>query len=283
MSAQRVVVITGASSGIGAVAAAHFAERGDAVAVVGRNRERTREVAERIGGRPFVADFARFAEVRTLAAELLGAYDRIDVLLNNAGGLVSTRTVTPDGHSATLQNNYLSPYLLTRMLLPRLEQAAAAEGDARVVSTSSVANRFGHIDLADLDGAGRPWRGGWRAYGSAKLAVVLFTRELARRTAEAGAGIEAYSVHPGAVVTRFGSGSPLIRFGTAVSRGRWGVTPEVGAAPLIALASPVPVPAASGAYFDRLRPNGPVAKQASDIALQGALWETTARLVGLEP
>ncbi|WP_382305809.1 SDR family NAD(P)-dependent oxidoreductase [Herbiconiux sp. UC225_62] len=279
----RVVVITGASSGIGAVAAARLAERGDQVAVVGRNPERTRAVAESLGGTAFVADFTRFDEVRELASALSQRYEAIDVLLNNAGGLVSTRTDTVDGHEATIQSNYLSPYLLTRMLLPRLEESARRGGTARIVSTSSMANRWGRLDLTDFDFTARPWRGGWRAYGTAKLAVVLFVRELARRTAarEGVPGIDAYAVHPGAIVTNFGASSPLIRFGTAVTGGRWGSTAEVGAAPLIALAADSPVPAVSGVYFDRLRPNGAVARAADDVALQHALWAVTAAIVGL--
>jgi NAD(P)-dependent dehydrogenase (short-subunit alcohol dehydrogenase family) len=279
----RVVVITGASSGIGAVAAARLAERGDQVAVVGRNPERTRAVADRIGGTAFVADFTRFDDVRELASALSERYDAIDVLLNNAGGLISTRTGTVDGHEATIQSNYLAPYLLTRMLLPRLEESARRGGTARIVSTSSMANRWGRIDLSDLDSTSRPWRGGWRAYGSAKLAVVLFVRELARRTAarDGAPGIDVYAVHPGTIVTNFGSGSPLIRFGTAVTGGRWGSTAEVGAAPLVALAADSPVPAVSGVYFDRLRANGAVAKAADDVELQHALWAATAEIVDL--
>jgi NAD(P)-dependent dehydrogenase (short-subunit alcohol dehydrogenase family) len=279
VNTPRTIVITGASSGIGAVAAAELAAKGDRVVVVGRNPERTKAVAEKIGADFLLADFARFDDVRALGEALLERHDSIDVLLNNAGGLISKRTITPDGHSATLQSNYLSPYLLTRMLLPRLEAAAEADGRARVISTSSVANRFGKLDLDDLDSATTPWRGGWRAYGRAKLAVVMFVRELARR--ESRSGVEAYSVHPGAVVTGFGGDSPVIRFGTAITGGRWGATPEVGAAPLLALAADAPVPAASGAYFDRLRPNGRVAAQARDASLQHELWNRTAAIVGL--
>jgi len=282
----RTIVVTGASSGIGAVAAAHFAERGDEVVVVGRNPERTRAVAEGIGAPFHLADFDRLDDVRALADAVRERHDRIDVLLNNAGGLVSKRTETADGHDATLQSNYLAPFLLTRMLLPQLEASARDGGTARVIGTSSLANRWGRLDLDDLDSRRHPWRGGWRAYGTAKLAVVLFTRELARRAAETAAGtgapaVESYCVHPGTVVTGFGTGSPLIRFGTALTGGHWGVGPEVGAAPLIALASDVPVPAASGAYFDRMRPNGAVAAQARDTVLQSELWTRTEELVGL--
>lgn len=277
----RTVVITGASSGIGAVAAQHFAEQGDRVVVVGRNPERTKAVAERIGAEHLLADYARLDDVRALATTILDRHERVDVLLNNAGGLVSQRTITADGHDLTIQSNHLAPYLLTRLLLPALERSAQAGGTARVVSTASAANLVGHLDLSDLDGSRKRWNGGWRAYGTSKLAVILSIRELARRAAADGTGVEAYSVHPGAVVTGFGRSSALIRIGTTLTGGRWGVTAEVGAAPLIALASPTPVPAASGAYFDRMRPNGRIARQAHDEQLQRGLWAESARLTGL--
>ncbi|MDO9396651.1 MAG: short-chain dehydrogenase, partial [Herbiconiux sp.] len=97
----------------------------------------------------------------------------------------------------------------------------------------------------------------------------------------ADTGVTAYSVHPGAVVTQFGSGSPLIRLGTSLTGGRWGLTPAEGAAPLIALASATPLPAASGTYFDRMRPDGKVAAAGRDDAVAAELWRRSARLVGL--
>lgn len=273
----RVVVVTGASSGIGRVVAGRLAQDGDTVAVVGRNPDRTRAVADQTGGRAFLADFDRLDDVRRLAAELQDAYDHVDVLMNNAGGLVGTRSLTIDGHERTLQSNHLAPYLLTRLLQPALARGAGA----RVISTASVANRFGHVDLDDLEFERRRWRAGWPAYGQAKLATILFIKELARRWAPAG--IDAYSVHPGAVVTGFGMDSPLIKIGNVLTRGHYGLTPEAGAVPLYALAGPAPVPAASGAYFDRLRANGATARQATDQDLQAALWTRTAELVGLDP
>ncbi|MGN6427302.1 MAG: SDR family NAD(P)-dependent oxidoreductase [Leifsonia sp.] len=276
---RRTVVVTGASSGIGAVAAARLAESGDEVAVVGRNPERTRAVAERTGATPFLADFERLDDVRALAAALLERYETIDVLANNAGGLYSRREVTADGHERTIQTNHLAPFLLTHLLRPRLEQTAALGRDVRVVSTASLANRFGRLRLDDLDWEKRPWRGGWRAYGTAKLATILFAAELAERLT--GTGVTAYSFHPGTVVTSFGATSPLIRFGNAVTGGRYGVGPETGAAPLLHLAGPVPVGAPSGTYFDRFRANGATAAQARDAQLGRDLWVLSAELVGV--
>lgn len=283
MTSPRTIVITGASSGIGAVAATHFAEQGDTVVVVGRDPDRTRSVAHRIGAEYHLADFTRFDDVRALAQVLTERHDSIDVLLNNAGGLISKRMLTVDGHEATIQSNLLSHYLLTRLLLPTVQRAAAGgePGHGRVITTSSVANRAGRLDVDDLDFEHRRWLGGWRAYGTAKLAVILFTRELARRAATVKPAVEAFSVHPGAVNTSFGASSRLIRIGNALTGSRWGVSAEVGAAPLIALASASPVPAASGTYFDRMRANGRTAPQASDVDLQLRLWERCAEFTGL--
>ena len=275
----RTIVLTGASSGIGAVAAARLAEQGDEIAVVGRNAERTRAVAERVGATPFLADFERLDDVHALAAALLDRYDRIDVLAHNAGGLYAKRELTVDGHERTIQANHLAPFLLTELLRPRLEATAAEGRDVRVVSTASLANRFGRLRLDDLDFAKRPWLGGWRAYGTAKLVTILFIRELAERLT--GTGVEAFSFDPGTIATNFGQSSPLIRFGTAVTRGTYGIPVEEGAVPLIRLAAAAPVGAPSGTYFDRLRANGQTALQASDAHLGRELWALTEQLVGV--
>jgi NAD(P)-dependent dehydrogenase (short-subunit alcohol dehydrogenase family) len=277
---RRVIVLTGGSSGIGASAADVLAAQGAHIAVVGRNRERTTAVAQRVGGESFLADYDHLDDVRALADRLLARYDRIDVLANNAGGLISRRAMTVDGHERTFQTNHLAPFLLTNLLLPRLIENAA-DASVRVVSTASMANLFGRLRLDDVDWQKRAWLGGWRAYGSAKLANILFIRELAERAT--GTGIEAFSFHPGTVVTSFGATSPLIRFGNLVTGGRYGISAERGAMPLVALAGPAPVGAPSGTYFDRMTPNGKVSARARDPQLARDLWALSARLVGLPP
>jgi NAD(P)-dependent dehydrogenase (short-subunit alcohol dehydrogenase family) len=264
-------VVTGASSGIGAHAAARLAERGWSVAVVGRNRERTDSVAASVGGRAFYVDYDSFASVRSLATELLDALPSIDALVNNAGGLVSPRSISADGNERTLQHNHLSPFLLTALLRERLESC-----NARVVSTASVMNRVGALRLDDLDWSKRSWSGGWQAYGTAKLATVMFMSELARRSS-----LEAYSVHPGYVSTGFGSDSRLVRLSGVLRKGGFGIPVSEGAVPLVMLTDTEHVPAANGSYFDRLTPNGAVGRQARDRALASALWERTATLVGI--
>lgn len=273
----RTVIVTGASSGIGAVAAEQLAAGGDEVAVVGRNPERTRSVAERIGATPFLADFERLDDVRALAEALLDRYDTIDVLANNAGGLYHEHALTVDGHERTIQANHLAPFLLTSLLRPRLIESAADGRDVRVVSTASLANRFGDLRVDDLDWEKRPWRAGWRAYGTAKLATILFAAELAEQLT--GTGVTAYSFHPGTIATNFGSQSPLVRFGHLVTRSTFGIPVAEGAAPLVRLAGPAAVGAPSGTYFDRLRANGRTNPQARNAQLGRDLWAASESLI----
>jgi NAD(P)-dependent dehydrogenase (short-subunit alcohol dehydrogenase family) len=272
------VVITGASSGIGRAAAEELGRRGARVAVLGRHPGRTHAVAASIEhAEPFVADFTSLSHVHRVAGELLDRLDRIDVLANNAGGLFSRRSKTIDAHETTFQVNHLAPFLLTALLLPRLRETAAGGHPVTVVWTGSVANRWGRLRLDDLDSHRRPWLGGWQAYGSAKTAVLLMTRELARRTR--GTGITAYSFHPGFVTTSFGADSWMLRFGNILGNAGLGVTPQVGAVPLIELASAAAPTAASGTYFDGLVPNGRTSRTARDDALARRLWGVSESLV----
>jgi NAD(P)-dependent dehydrogenase (short-subunit alcohol dehydrogenase family) len=272
------VVITGASSGIGRAAAQELGRRGARVAVLGRDADRTRDVAASIEhAEPFVADFASLSDVRRVADELLDRFERIDVLANNAGGLISHRTQTTDGFETTFQVNHLAPFLLTTLLLPRLRETADRGHPARVVSTGSVANRWGRLRLDDLASSRRPWLGGWQAYGSAKTAVLLSTRELARRTRDSG--ITAYAFHPGFVTTSFGAESWMLRLGSALGNGGLGITPQAGAVPLIELATAPQTPAPSGTYFDGLIPNGRSSRTAQDDSLATRLWGVSETLL----
>ena len=268
----KTIVITGASSGIGAEAAARLAGLGATVAVVGRSPEKTAAVAERIGGQAHTADYGRLDDVRRLAADLLAAYERIDVLANNAGAIFTSRAVSADGHEMTFQVNHLAPFLLTNLLLDRL---AAAPDGARVINTGSNAYRRARLDLDDLDDA--PIR---RAYPAAKLATLLFTRELARRTRDAG--LTAVAFHPGFVATDLGRGSPVFRLmnswlGRAVLS-----TPRRGAEPLLHLATVADPQTVNGAYLNRLKPEDPANEQARDPSLARQLWERSAQLTGLD-
>ncbi|BDZ51072.1 short-chain dehydrogenase [Frondihabitans sucicola] len=271
MTTPRTIVLTGASSGIGRKAAVALASGGATVAVVGRNPERTRAVADAVGGVAHVADFDRLDNVRRLADTLLDAHARIDVLANNAGGLVSRREVTADGFERTLQSNHLAPFLLTRLLLPRL-----IESGGRVVSTSSTANLLGHVRLDDLNWKKRAWVGGWRAYGTSKLLTNMFVSQLAARTS-----VAAFAFHPGFVSTGFGGDSASMRMVNLLTHGNYGISADAGAVPLIQLAGPTTIGVPSGTYFDQLKPFGRQAPQAKNVQLAEAVWERSSELVGL--
>ena len=271
---DRVIVLTGASDGIGAAAAKALTEAGEQVVVVGRSPEKTAAVAERVGAASFICDFAELAQVRLLAEQLLERYPRIDVLANNAGGIFGAdRRVTTDGHEQTFQINYLAPALLTHLLLDRL-----IESDATVINTSSVANRlFGKLDLDDLD-AERSYSP-TRAYGNAKLAQILFTKELDRRYGSRG--LSAAAFHPGVISTNFSSspdGAMRLLYATPLGRHLLN-TPEEGADTLFWLAESQPgIDWTSGGYFVKRKP-ARANKLASDVDLARRLWDRTEAML----
>jgi NAD(P)-dependent dehydrogenase (short-subunit alcohol dehydrogenase family) len=270
----RTVVVTGASAGIGAAAARRLAELGATVAVVGRSPQKTAAVAEAIGARPHLADFARLDDVRALAVELLETYPRIDVLANNAGGLFARRRATVDGHEMTMQVNHLAPFLLTVLLFDRLAEAP----EARVVSTGSLAYRVGRIDLDDLDGERRRYNPA-AAYSASKLATVLFTRELARRAE--GTGVTAAAFHPGSVATEVARDNALTGYllRTGLARLLF-ASPEQGAEPLVRLVAADDPRTANGGYFNRFEREAPRNRQARDDELARGLWERSEELTG---
>jgi NAD(P)-dependent dehydrogenase (short-subunit alcohol dehydrogenase family) len=274
----RVVVVTGASSGIGAAAAQALGRRGATVVPLGRSAERLAGVARRVqraGGvaaEPVQADFASLDEVRRAASELLERHDEIHVLVNNAGLVMGRREVTRDGFETTLAVNHLAPFLLTNLLLGRLRASAPA----RIVITSSDAHASGRIDFDDLNGE-RSWSP-WSSYCNSKLANVLFTRELARKLR--GDRITANCLHPGVIRTRLGREmSGPIAIGWALVRPFFG-SPKRGAATIVHLACDPDVEGATGGYFARSARKRP-APAALDDAAARRLWRISERMVGL--
>jgi NAD(P)-dependent dehydrogenase (short-subunit alcohol dehydrogenase family) len=273
--ASRTVLVTGASDGIGAETARVLASRGATVLVTGRSADKLRPVAEAVGTEPLVADFSRLDDVRRLADRVGERAGSLDVLMNNAGGTFAPSLTTPDGHEPNFQVNHLAPFLLTRLLRPRL----AAAGSSLVVNTSSIANLVGRIDLDDLDHERRRAHE-FRAYGTGKLMNIAFTRGIAQRWS--ADGIVSVAVHPGSVGSSFGRDSwvvgllyrtPLKRFAT--------ISVPDGAAPLIALAERGADPEVNGAYFSRFDPRGRENRQAHDQSVIDGLWERSSALVGL--
>jgi NAD(P)-dependent dehydrogenase (short-subunit alcohol dehydrogenase family) len=275
---RRVVVVTGASDGIGAAAARVLARRGDDVVVVGRSPGKTHAVAEEVGAEYHVADFAYLDQVRDLAAGLQARHPRIDVLINNAGLIAGARrTATADGHELTFQVNHLAPFLLTVLLEERL---VAARG--RVITTSSSAStaRGAAVAVDDLDMTER--YDGLRAYQASKLANVLFARELARRWGPLG--VSAAAVHPGMVRSQWGRSGPVAVRLVMNSPLRLAMrSPERGADTLVWLSTSVPGQDwQSGGYFADRKPT--VANRAADDRdLAAELWDRSALMCGLQP
>jgi NAD(P)-dependent dehydrogenase (short-subunit alcohol dehydrogenase family) len=279
----RRVLVTGANAGIGKWTAIGLAERGASVVLHARNPEKGRaaqeEVKQASGGAPvdlLLADFASLAEVRRLAAELLERFDRLDVLVNNAGLISSRRVETADGYESTFAVNHLAPFLLTNLLLDRL----IASAPSRIVTVSSRAHLRGDLDFDDLDFQ-RGYQG-MTAYSRSKLANVLFTRELARRLE--GTGVTANCLHPGVVRSDFGAGGDL----AGVMGMSWSLmqpfllSPRQGAETSIYLASSPEVEGVSGEYFDRRRV-ARTSSRARDMATAGRLWRVSAERVGIDP
>lgn len=264
------VVVTGASSGVGLAAAEEFARRGARVVVVGRNPDRlasaVAKVREAGGSAPdqFRADFARLDDVRALAAHLLDRYEKIDVLANNAGGLVPKSGPTVDGYEATIQGNHLAPFLLTNLLRERLR-------GGRVVNTASDAHKMGVVDPDNLTGVGRYSQ--WQAYGASKMANILFAAEAGRRWPD----ILSTSYHPGVVRSRFGSGTYVTIFYKIAP---FLVTPAGGADTMVWLATTDVADVTQGGYYVKRKLCQP-APPATDPALAARLWEASAKAVGL--
>lgn len=272
----RTIVITGASDGIGAAAAKVFSERGDTVVLVGRDPVKTERVARALDAPFHVADYGDLQQVRQLAKELYD-YANIDVLANNAGGIIGERRVTVDGFEQTFQVNHLAGFLLTELLMPKL-----VSSQATVIQTSSVASRtFADFRIDDLQNE-RDYTP-HKAYGNAKLANILFTRELQRR--HGSEGVSAVAFHPGVVGTNFANEQgTFLRalYHTPVVKNLFTISPEKGAEPLVWLADGTPdVDWEPGGYYERKKP-GKLAPAARDEALAARLWDESAAMVGLE-
>ena len=276
----KVIVITGATSGIGQVAAERLAGLGARMVLVARDKargeaalQRLRDGAPGVGHRVHYADLSRLAEMKRVAAEIAGAEPRIDVLINNAGALFGSRQVTEDGLELTFATNHVAYVVLTHALRGRLLAAAPA----RVINTASSAHRGARLDFADLQSA-RGF-GAFKAYRRSKLCNVLYTRELARRWA--GSGITANCLHPGFVASRFAHQSGGFFSHVVRASMIFAISPAQGADTIVYLASSPDVDGASGGYFYRRRMVTP-SKEARDDTAAQRLWAETARLAKIE-
>lgn len=272
MSDAPVVLVTGASDGIGLATAVALATRGWHVLVHGRDPRRAHAAADavrRAGGagarvaEPLLADFASLDAVRALAAQVAAATPRLDVLLHNAGLFAREPRVSADGHELTFAVNHLAPFLLTAELLPLVDAAAPA----RIVLVASNAHRGSAIDPHAAAAPPEREYDAYEAYSRSKLANILHARALARRLD--AARVTANALHPGVVATR------LLREGWG---GGGGISTERGARTSVFVATAPSLAGVTGRYFDAEREAQP-SRQAIDDVTGEALWATSARLV----
>ena len=277
----KICIVTGANSGIGKATALGLAQMGATIVTVCRNQvkgeEAQNEIKEKSGNDAvdlMLADLSSQASIRQLAENFQQHYQQLHVLINNAGGVNLSRRETVDGLEMTFAVNYLAPFLLTNLLLDKLKASAPA----RIVNVSSESHQSGYIKMDDLE-LEKGYRL-MRAYGQSKLALVLFTYELARRLQ--GAGVTANCLHPGFVATNIGQNG-VGSVGRSIVKlifSRLGISPEEGAKTSIYLASSPEIEGVTGKYFVKSIPvrSAPISY---DKTLQRQLWEESAKLVNL--
>lgn len=276
----KTILVTGGTSGIGYIAARTLAGMGATVAIVGHHAARAQDAATRIqretgaaNTQALVADLSSLEQVRSLAEQVQQRYSRLDVLLNNAGGVFMGRQTTEDGYERTFAINHLAPFLLTNLLLDRLK----ADAPARIITVSSMAHQGQRIHLDDLDQTRRGYSA-WRAYGESKLANILFTYALSRRLA--GSNVTANTLHPGFVATNFAKNNgPLWQVFMTLAR-PFAISPERGAQTSIYLASSPEVASVSGRYFIQRKP-AQSSSASMDVDAQEGLWRLSEQMTGL--
>ena len=275
----KVCLVTGATAGIGYVAARELARAGARVLLAGRSTRTADDAARRIREEipradvdPIAADLSSQAEVRRLADVVRKKTDRLDVLVNNAGGIFLDRAETVDGIETTFAVNHLAPFLLTNLLLPLLKAAPSA----RIVNVASGAHRGVSLNFDDLEGRGR--YSGWRAYQRSKLANILFTRELARRLE--GESITVNALHPGYVNTQIFRDATWKGLAMRFFARAFAISPEEGASTTLYLATSPEVAGETGGYYIRCKRVGSSRPSLDDEAAR-RLWDVSATMTRL--
>lgn len=274
----KIALVTGFTAGIGKVTARELARKGATVVAVARDAARGQAAVEEIRGETgngdvhlLTGDLSSQADVRRLAAEFRQKYDRLHVLVNNAGAVLAERKVTADGVEATFATNHLGYFLLTDLLLDVIKASAPA----RIVSVASELHRSAKLDFDDLQYERRPY-GSMEVYGASKLANVLWSAELARRLE--GTGVTANSLHPGVIASNFGQTGPgWMRFGLKLVR-PFLITSEKGAETSLYLATSPEVEKVTGKYFDKKKERAP-GERARDAEAGRRLWAASEALV----
>lgn len=280
---EKVVVVTGATNGIGEVTALELARQGATVVIVSRTESKLENTVARIKSETgndavsyIQADLSSMDGVRSAAEQFLARFERLDVLVNNAGAYFNERYVTDDGYEMTFALNHLNYFLLTELLLDTLKQTAQTYGEARIVNVSSDAHQPASINFDDIQAENYSAFG---RYGETKLMNVMFTYELARRLE--GTNVTTNALHPGLVNTGFGMNNDGIAK-VFLSALQWvfGKSPEEGAATNIYLASSPEVKGVTGKYWANKQQKS--SNNASyDVDAQKKLWAISEELVGL--
>jgi len=266
----KVILVTGSTDGIGKETALELSRRGATVILHGRDLgrcQRALDEAVRITRNKslgcFAADLGSLHEVRRLAEDITAQYDRLDVLINNAGVFMTSRMLSADGYEMTFAVNHLAPFLLTHLLLDHLKKSAPS----RIITMSSVAHQRARLELDNLQG--EKHFTGYGAYALSKLGNILFTYELAERLR--GSGVTVLCLHPGVI------GTKLLREGFG---GMSGGSVKQGADTPVYLASAPELDMVTGKYFLQRKEEQP-APLVHDAALRRQFWDASARLCGL--
>jgi NAD(P)-dependent dehydrogenase (short-subunit alcohol dehydrogenase family) len=275
----KTIVVTGATSGIGEIAAIRLAEQGARIVFTARDEKRGAATLEKLKRANdasehvvHLADLSLIAEQKRVAGVIAGE-PRIDVLINNAGALFNKRVETSEGLENTFALNHMSYFTITNLLLPRLKESPGA----RIVSVASGAHRGAKLDFDDLQSR-RNYRG-FAIYSKSKLCNILFNRALAKRLA--GTGMTANCLHPGFVATRFGDQSGgLVQRLVKVVKPIGAISPEEGAKTIIYLASSADVALVSGEYFYQCKVAMPTAEAQNDADAE-RLWQESEKIAGV--
>ncbi len=273
----KVCLVTGATGGIGKVTALELARQGATVVIVGRNQLKTEGVADMIKRETgnqnvsyLLGDLSVQAEVRRVASEFKQKFDRLDVLVNNAGAYYQKRQTSKDGLELTFALNHMAYFILTNELLDLLKASAPS----RIINVSSDAHQMGKMDFSDLQLQQK--YGAWKSYGQSKLANILFTKELARRLA--GTGVTVNALHPGVVATSFAANNGMIGQVLRKAMNLFSISPEKGAETTLYLATSPDVSKITGEYFDKKAITRSSA-ESNNPAVAQKLWEASEQLV----
>ena len=275
---EKIMIVTGATGGIGLTTARELAATGARVVLVGRSEARLADAVALITQQTpnaqldtIQADLSSQAEVCVVADTIKQRYDHIDVLINNAGAYYTTLQLSVDGIEMTWALNHMAPFLLTTQLLDLLRASAPA----RIITVASAAHQGAIIDFDDLEGKKR--FSGWKAYGQSKLANIMFTYELANRLLESD--VTANCLHPGFVATGFAQNNAgWFAKVFAVMQRYMAITPAQGAETSIFLARSDSVVTTTGRYFDKCKPV-PSSKVSYDVTTQRRLWQLSQNMV----